>query len=67
MQVPRIKQFLLNNEPVTRQVASFDPAMRYVDVLVLGGDGRIIIEDGKPKTERLIGDVQIEWENQPLN
>jgi NCAIR mutase (PurE)-related protein len=62
MKPPRIKGFLLNGEEVTRRVATFDPAMTYLDVMAVGDDDLPVIENGKPVTERLHGEVQIEWD-----
>jgi hypothetical protein len=53
---------MLDRVKVTRQVASFDPAMQYLNVFVKDDEGKIIIEDGVPATERLIGEVEIEWD-----
>jgi hypothetical protein len=58
----RIKGFKLDGMEVTRQVADFDPNLRYLNVFVTDDSGKVVVQNGMPVTETLSGRVSVEWD-----
>ncbi len=57
-----IKGVTLDGVAVTRPVAAFSIPDGYVDVFVIGSDGKPPIVNGRPVTERLHGRVEAQMD-----
>lgn len=60
-----IKSVKRNGTVVTEPIAAFNVSAGYVDVFVLGPDGKPEVSDGRPRTTRLHGRIEIEWDMTP--